>query len=135
MVLMGPAKLECATCSHIIKVKQKIQHLPLEDDPESLLEPLELLDSFALSPCFSSRTGEDVETIFSTTQIPINKSVQNDQIVIKNLTYLPKITKKINPSMSKSLPASVSFGASAMIGSIFCKNIRNLYISKQQCYT
>ena len=39
--------------------------IPLEEDPESLLELLELLDLLLLSPSLSPRTGDVDETIFS----------------------------------------------------------------------
>lgn len=41
--------------------------IPLEEDPESLLELLELLDLLALPPCFSTRAGDEEEMFFSST--------------------------------------------------------------------
>jgi hypothetical protein len=43
------------------ELNKKFQHLPLEQDPESLLELLELLDPLAL---FSCRAGDDVRIAF-----------------------------------------------------------------------
>lgn len=48
-----------------IEQRRNIHHLPLEDDPESLLELLELLDLLALHPCFSPCAPDGGEKLLS----------------------------------------------------------------------
>lgn len=53
--------------------KNTVSMLPVDEDPESLLELLEL-DLLPLSPFFSPRTGNEEATYFSsTTECQINQ--------------------------------------------------------------
>lgn len=58
-----------------LKKQRQWSLVPLDDDPESLLELLELLDLLAFSPFFAPSTGDEEAANFSSTATFSNKLI------------------------------------------------------------